>query len=109
MVGHLYQMRQLGNTLALNKRIGMNKKDRQAMEMALDALENTIEHLPVKSGVRRDVEDAIKALEDCLDSPVLKPVAWRKVWTDNSVSLYDYRPVIFDDNELEPLYTGEVE
>lgn len=63
MVGHLYQMRQLGNTLALNKRIGMNQKDRQAMEMAMDALENTIELLPVKSGVRRDVEDAIKAIE----------------------------------------------
>jgi hypothetical protein len=40
---------------------------RKAAEMALEALGETIDYLPAKSGVRREVDDATQALRQALE------------------------------------------
>jgi hypothetical protein len=42
---------------------------RKAAEMALEALGETIDYLPAKSGVRREVDDATQALRQALAQP----------------------------------------
>ena len=53
---------------------------RQAAEMALDALRYTCDHLPAKSGVEREVDDAITALQVALAQPDLAKVGEVGVW-----------------------------
>ena len=45
---------------------------RKAAEMALDALQDTCDHLPSRSGVEREVDDAITALQVAL-APEVTP------------------------------------
>jgi hypothetical protein len=42
---------------------------RQAAEQALEALQDTCDHLPARSGVEREVDDAITALQVALAEP----------------------------------------
>jgi hypothetical protein len=42
---------------------------RQAAEQALEALQDTCDHLPARSGVEREVDDAITALQVALAQP----------------------------------------
>jgi hypothetical protein len=46
---------------------------RKAAEMALEALGETIDYLPAKSGVRREVDDATQALRQALAEPANSP------------------------------------
>ena len=42
---------------------------RKAAEQALEALQDTCDHLPAKSGVEREVDEAITALQVALSQP----------------------------------------
>jgi hypothetical protein len=42
---------------------------RKAAEQALEALQDTCDHLPARSGVEREVDDAITALQVALAEP----------------------------------------
>ena len=47
---------------------------RKAAEQALEALQDTCDHLPSRSGVEREVDDAITALQVALAHPEQEPV-----------------------------------
>ena len=49
---------------------------RKAAEMALEALQYTCDYLPAKTGVERDVDDAITALRQALAQPEQEPLVW---------------------------------
>jgi hypothetical protein len=46
---------------------------RQAAEQALEALQDTCDHLPARSGVEREVDEAITALQVALAQPEALP------------------------------------
>ena len=58
---------------------------RQAAEMALEALQDTCDHLPARSGVEREVDDAITALRQALAHEALD----RMVAENQRLGLYD--------------------
>lgn len=53
---------------------------RKAAEQALEALQYTCDYLPAKTGVERDVDDAITALRQALAQPDLAKVGEVGVW-----------------------------
>ena len=53
---------------------------RKAAEQALEALQYTCDYLPAKTGVDRDVDDAITALRQALAQPDLAKVGEVGVW-----------------------------
>ena len=74
---------------------------REAMQMALEALENDpISHAGIVSR-----KQAITALRQALETEQ-EPVAWLKTWSDGSVSVLKTKSHAFADHELEPLYTA---
>ena len=58
---------------------------RKAAEMALEALQDTCDHLPARSGVEREVDDAITALRKALAHEALD----RMVAENQRLGLYD--------------------
>jgi hypothetical protein len=80
---------------------------RKAAEMALEALGETIDYLPVKSGVRREVDAATQALRQALaqpsDSVEQEPVAWLN---DREEMYFDKEDAFRNsDGFIQPLYT----
>ena len=75
---------------------------RKAAEQALEALQDTCDHLPSRSGVEREVDEAITALQVALAQPEQEPVAWMQV------TKYGNKLLAFTEPPLEPpCYTGE--
>jgi hypothetical protein len=75
---------------------------RKAAEQALEALQDTCDYLPAKSGVEREVDEAITALQVALAQPEQEPVAWMQV------TKYGNKLLAFTEPPLEPpCYTGE--
>jgi hypothetical protein len=60
---------------------------RQAAEQALEALQDTCDHLPARSGVEREVDDAITALRIALAQPEQEPVDWEAVAADQAMTI----------------------
>ena len=75
--------------------------DREAMQMALEALESD----PLSHAGLVSRKQAIAALRQALETEQ-KPVAWLKTWSDGSVSVLKTKSHAFADHELEPLYTA---
>ena len=60
---------------------------RKAAEQALEALRYTTDHLPAKTGVEREVDDAITALQVALAKPEQEPVDWEAVAADQAMTI----------------------
>jgi hypothetical protein len=70
---------------------GGNDSLRLAAEMALETLEETCGYLPVKSGVGREVDDAMTTLRQALTQPEQKPfIVDRGCW-ERGCMAYDWR------------------
>ena len=73
--------------------------DKELMQMALEELEELAD-------VGYGSKTVIQALRDRLAQPEPKRVAWMKVWNDGCKNFYENKPPMFDDHELQPLYTA---
>jgi hypothetical protein len=60
---------------------------RKAAEQALEALRYTTDHLPAKTGVEREVDEAITALQVALAQPEQEPVDWEAVAADQAMTI----------------------
>ena len=60
---------------------------RKAAEQALEALQDTCDHLPARSGVEREVDEAITALQVALAQPEQEPVDWEAVAADQAMTI----------------------
>jgi hypothetical protein len=60
---------------------------RKAAEQALEALQDTCDHLPARSGVEREVDEAITALQVALAQPEQEPVDWEVVAADQAMTI----------------------
>ena len=60
---------------------------RQAAEQALEALQDTCDHLPARSGVEREVDEAITALQVALAQPEQEHVDWEAVAADQAMTI----------------------
>ena len=75
---------------------------REAMQLALEALEKTITAFGPGLTLQ---QKAAAALRQALETEQ-EPVLWLKTWFDGSVSALKTKSYAFADRELEPLYTA---
>ena len=86
---------------------------RQAAEMALEALQDTCDHLPARSGVEREVDEAITALQVALAPEVTPEVtpdvdnAYTKL--DTSDRILHKKWVGLTEEEIFQAYKPEME
>ena len=78
---------------------------RKAAEMALEALENTTDFVPVKSGLEREVDNAIQALRQALAQDALQKLAE----IDHSLGLFIDEPPVKSYCGGKPNYCTEPE
>ena len=84
---------------------------REAMQMALEALESVTGHFTRTPSTLRDSEvrgeahKAITVLRQALETEQ-EPVLWLKTWSDGSVDVLKIKSHLFADHELEPLYAA---
>jgi hypothetical protein len=94
--------------------------DREAIEEAIEVLEDASAQMLTETGDENYYGEAIAVLRQALvvaddtsqervDEKAKreqKPVAWLKTWSDGSLSVLKTKSHAFADHELEPLYTA---
>ena len=78
--------------------------DREAIEEAIEVLEDASAEMLTETGNENYYSEAIAILRQALETEQ-EPVAWLKTWSDGSVSVLKTKSHAFADHELEPLYT----
>ena len=78
---------------------------REAMQMALEALEDANDVARMEFSDENYYSEAINALRQALEEKQ-EPVMWLKNWSDGSVSVLKTKSHAFADHELEPLYAA---
>jgi hypothetical protein len=84
---------------------GRRIMDREAIEEAIEVLEDASAEMLMETGNENYYGEAITALRQALE-PEQEPVLWLKTWSDGSVSVLKTKSHAFADHELESLYTA---
>ena len=79
--------------------------DREAIEEAIEVLEDASAEMLAETGNENYYGEAITILRQALETEQ-EPVLWLKTWSDGSVSVLKTKSHAFADHELEPLYTS---
>ena len=78
--------------------------DREAIEEAIEVLEDASAEMLAETGDENYYAEAITILRQALETEQ-EPVLWLKTWSDGSVGVLKIKSHLFADHELEPLYT----
>jgi len=79
--------------------------DREAIEEAIEVLEDASAEMLMETGNENYYSEAIAILRQALETEQ-EPVAWLKTWSDGSLTVLKTKSHAFADHELEPLYTA---
>ena len=79
---------------------------RKAAEMALGALENSTDFVPVKTGLERETNNAIQALRQALAEPEQEPVAWMHNFIEGNVIAHKPADISRHPDRWTALYTA---